>query len=186
MLENALIAHGSPTLARLKVGSLFPVMVTDPAAFDRELERLNGLLMPKGVVLTTLRVRDGRALMYVYREAELKCTLQNEAHQMFLRAWGYQDFSLEAVLAQLRSRLSGEDEFPHEIGVFLGYPLQDVIEYIRNEGRNCLCCGCWKVYTDECYARRMFERFRKCREVYGRLFAAGRSLSKLTVRTHPA
>ena len=70
--------------------------------------------------------------------------------------------------------------------MFLGYPLPDVIAYIRNGGRNCLCCGCWKVYSDEHGARRTFARFRKCREVYARLFAQGCPLSRLTVRTRAA
>ena len=90
------------------------------------------------------------------------------------------------MLERLRLRLAQSEEFPHEIGVFLGYPLPDVIAYIRNGGRNCLCCGCWKVYFDEHGARRTFARFRKCREVYARLFAQGCPLSRLTVRTRAA
>ena len=39
-------------------------------------------------------------------------------------------------------------KFPHEIGIFLGYPLADVAGFIRNKGRNCKCIGTWKVYGD--------------------------------------
>lgn len=35
------------------------------------------------------------------------------------------------MLEQLRSRLHGSEEFPHEIGVFLGYPLNDVLGFIK-------------------------------------------------------
>ena len=74
----------------------------------------------------------------------------------------------------------------HEIGVFLGYPLTDIRGFICNEGRNCLCCGCWKVYSEPERAMKLFARYRKCTEAYARLFAAGFPLSRLTVQAHPA
>ena len=37
-------------------------------------------------------------------------------------------------------------DFPHEIGVFLGYPLEDVVGFIRHRGKCFTCCGCWKSY----------------------------------------
>ncbi len=48
----------------------------------------------------------------------------------------------------LSQRLCCEEDFPHEIGVFLGYPLADVIGFIQNRGKNFTACGYWKVYTD--------------------------------------
>lgn len=181
MLENALIAHCSPTLARLKLGNLFTVPVVDEDGFSGELTRLNALLMPKGVVLRPLRRRGDRALLYLYREADLQNALMQAEIRAFLKLWGYERFDEESVLAHLCSRLGEGEDFPHEIGVFLGYPLADVMEFIRNEGRNSICSGCWKVYTNECDAIRKFECFRKCKEVYSRLYAAGSTLARLTV-----
>lgn len=185
MLDKALVAHGSPTLARLKLGSLFSVS-REGGDFDGELARLNAMLEPKGLVLTVLRERGGRALMYVYRTSELERSLACPMVQDFLKEHGYESFELGGVLDHLRQRLALSEEFPHEIGVFLGYPLSDVIDFIRNDGQNCLCCGCWKVYSNECEALRAFARFRKCKEVYGRLFAQGCPLSQLTVRSRTA
>lgn len=184
MLDRAVIVHASPTLARLKLGSLFNIVRGE--AFELELERLNAMFESKGLVLTLLRERGGRVLMYLYRTSELEQALECQRIRAFLRACGYDKFDLGSVLAHLRSRLENCEEFPHEIGVFLGYPLTDVIGFIENEGQNCLCCGCWKVYSNECEALRAFERFRKCKEVYARLFASGRSLSQLTVRSRAA
>ena len=121
--------------------------------------------------------------MYLYRESSLRECLDREDVHNFLSLCGYDNFDIDGVLAYLRMRLSETDEFPHEIGVFLGYPLSDVIAFIRNEGQNCLCCGCWKVYSNECDAMRVFMRFRKCKEVYKRLFQSGRPLSNLAVAT---
>ncbi len=47
-------------------------------------------------------------------------------------------------------------EFPHEMGIFLGYPLGDVKGFIRHRGRDFLYCGYWKVYENEAEARKLF------------------------------
>ena len=68
-----------------------------------------------------------------------------------------------------------------EIGLFLGYPVEDVLGFIENAGQNCKCCGCWKVYCNECEAVRTFARYKKCRDIYKRLWQEGRSVLQLTV-----
>lgn len=183
MLESALIAHGSPTLARLKTGSLFSVRFGSLLDLQQEMVRVNSVLTPRGVQLIRLHCSSDRALMYLYRVQALRETLLRPDIQTLLSVYGYQSFSTGAALATLAGRLSSSRDFPHEIGVFLGYPLEDVVGFIRNGGRDCLCAGCWKAYANECEARRTFARLRKCRDVYMRLFAEGYSLARLTVRT---
>jgi len=105
---------------------------------------------------------------------------------------GYSRFDVSGALDTLKARLKDLDArgrtfcFPHEIGVFLGYPLEDVLGFIENGGRNCLSCGCWKVYSNECEALKAFERYEKCRAVYQRLFASGCPLTRLTVAARTA
>lgn len=84
-------------------------------------------------------------------------------------------------LARLKNRFEETDCFPHEIGLFLGYPLPDVIGFIEQGGKNCKCCGVWKVYSNEKETKALFDRFRKCTEVYRKVFARGRTLAQLTV-----
>ena len=84
-------------------------------------------------------------------------------------------------MERLRQRLAMDGTFPHEIGLFLSYPLEDVEGFVENRGRNCKCTGCWKVYGDEQQAQRQFSRYRKCQEVYLRLWQGGRSVEQLTV-----
>ena len=184
MLERALVAHCSPTLARLKLGGLFTYAID--AGFYGEYASLSGQLRAKGVTLCVLRVRRGIALIYLYRRDELARALSDDSTWAFLKRCGYDRRDVDGVMRTLRRRLAGSDGFPHEIGVFLGYPLTDVIGFIENEGRNCLCCGYWKVYANECDALRAFARFQKCKAVYERLFASGCPLARLTVAARPA
>lgn len=182
MLEQALVAHGSPTLARLKAGSLFAAPCPCAALTD-ELRRVNGVLRPRGLRLIVLRREPRRTLLYLYREQALAELLSHADAQALLSPCGYDAFSVPDALNTLRRRLNESPCFPHEIGVFLGYPLADVIGFIQRGGRDCLCSGCWKAYANEREAMRTFARLNKCRTIYARLFSEGYSLARLTVRT---
>ena len=99
----------------------------------------------------------------------------------YLEKYGYENTEPEQCLALLKKRFEASEDFPHEIGIFLDYPLGDVIGFIQNGGQNYKCSGCWKVYCNECEALKMFQKYHKCREVYRNLWAKGRSVLQLTV-----
>ena len=165
MLENALVKHCAPTLARLKAGNMFVLAGLDGRETAREMRALNRLLAPKGVALTVLRRCGGKTLFYLSRPDELAAIHGAEAARAILPRCGYGEFGSEAALRVLRRRLRAGEGFPHEVGVFLGYPLKDVLGFIRHGGRDCLLCGDWKVYADADSAARTFARFRTCKEV---------------------
>ena len=86
---------------------------------------------------------------------------------------------LEAMLDRLGLRLRTEGDFPHEIGLFLGYPPEDVAGFQRHRGRNCKLCGYWKVYSDVDRAKALFRRYDQCRERLCARLAAGQSLRQI-------
>ena len=63
----------------------------------------------------------------------------------------------------------------------LGYPLEDVVGFIRHRGKCFTCCGCWKSYGDPAAARQHFDQLAKCTAVYLRLFHSGTPILKLAV-----
>ena len=75
--------------------------------------------------------------------------------------------------------MTGRCSFPHEIGFFLGYPYEDVIGFIANEGENFLCSGCWKVYAKERDAQTCFCCYKNCTNMYQQLFDEGVSIECL-------
>ena len=180
-LEKYLVEHCAPTLAGLKTASMFCLPLEGEADWRGQAAHWNAVLNPKGLFLLILRRRADRALLYLCRPSQLQRDLDCPGVEELLSRYGYQNARAEEALARLRLRLEQEDGFPHEIGLFLGYPLGDVEGFIQNEGKNCKCCGCWKVYGDELEARRRFARMEKCRQVYARLWSQGRSLWQLTV-----
>ncbi len=60
---------------------------------------------------------------------------------------GYEVSNAFDFVNDLFNRMENEQGFPHEIGVILGYPVEDVIEFEKHQGKNCKYCGCWKRYS---------------------------------------
>ena len=182
MLEHYLIAHCSPTLAGLKTANLFNCPFSSLEELNQLLYTWNRVLNGKGIFLELLHVCNQKALIYVYRWKRLLKDLKQAGVGGFLQSYGYRSSSTtQDILLQLSRRIRECDGFPHEIGVFLGYPLGDVQGFIQNKGKNCLCCGFWKVYCNECEALRQFAKFEKCREIYAKHFINGKTIQQLTV-----
>ena len=102
----------------------------------------------------------------------------------FLMAFGYDCDDMARCIVTLSRRIharKSSDEFPHEIGIFLGYPLEDVEGFINHKEEGCKTVGTWKVYGDVEQAEASFRRFRRCTTIYQRAWAQGRTLEELTV-----
>ncbi|HWR23670.1 MAG TPA: DUF3793 family protein [Feifaniaceae bacterium] len=175
------MAYCAPTLAGLKTGGLFRAQgcVLDAC---KEASFWDRALSSRGVRLKVLHRDRDSALIYAYRPAKLMEDLSHPAVRAFLIGCGYeQPDSMEAALTTLSRRIRAREGFPHEIGLFLSYPLEDVLGFIRHNGRDFALCGCWKVYGDACSAARCFARYKKCAQIYLRQFELGRSIHQLTV-----
>lgn len=182
--EVVLVEHGAPTLAAVKPANLFRIEAQSSAAVLRSTQKWAAEFAPYGIRICILKEckRSGSFLIYLYRERWLNDLLQAPACQAFLRQVGYrQPWQLQSLLSQLSERLCMEHEFPHEIGVFLGYPLCDVIGFIENKGQNFTCSGYWKSYSDPQQAQQCFARYRKCTAIYKKRFAEGTPLQSLIV-----
>lgn len=134
-LEKYLVEQCAPTLASLKTGSLFGVIEDDAGELTRQVAEWQAQLAPKGLILTILRYRRGRALIYMGRLSQLKRDLACPGAEELLRSCGYEHENTEGILRQLRRRVCTCESFPHEIGLFLGYPLTDVLGFIQDGGK---------------------------------------------------
>ncbi len=177
MSEETLIRHCSPTLAGLKTGNLFSCEFESKTAMYSEIRNFNHLLNGKGLRILPLRWHRNRALIYVYRPEKLKQDFHCCEVCRILKEQGYENFSQNRCLAELISRLRNTEEFPHEIGLFLGYPPEDVTGFIRKQ--KCQYTGYWKVYHNPAQARKLFAQFRRCTEFYLREYHSGRPLEQL-------
>ena len=182
MSEELMIRHCSPTLAGLKSANVFSCEYASERALTAELCRLNRRLGKKGIRVIPLQRKNGRALIYVYRPAALGRDLGAGEAEEVLRRFGYSPVQgVARCVGRLGRRVREGEGFPHEIGLFLGYPPEDVRGFIENSGKHYKACGLWKVYGDEAGARRLFDSYKSCTASYLHRYAAGTSIDRLTV-----
>lgn len=182
--EELLIEHCAPTLARVKTANLFCYSI----GYHENIEDLaalwNSRLYQYGIRIKIIKrcIHANNCLIYVFRENALIRDLNSYSVQSFLADYGYSTYNiLEDYITQLSKRLETCNSFPHEIGLFLGYPFEDVIGFIENKGKNYHCSGCWKVYSSPQTALKCFERYKKCTALYKKLYQCGKSITQLTV-----
>ena len=53
---------------------------------------------------------------------------------------------------------------PHELGIFLGFPLNDVMDFMNCKNKKCLSCGYWLVYNNLQEAKETFSMYDKVKE----------------------
>ena len=183
-MEETIIRMAAPTLAGIKTGSLFPYHYKNRETLGKEIARLNRLLIPQGLRLVLLRLTERSALLYLFRPSKLEKDLCDGAACELLRCEGYPSSSCESCLRHLLRRFHCGEEFPHEIGLFLSYPPEDVRGFIthssdRSDG--CKLVGAWRVYGDAETAREIFEKYRRCTETYCKQWSDGVPLMRLAV-----
>ena len=181
MSDEMIIEYCSPTLAGIKTANLFNCRYDDWSALVDDLKRLNRILNGKGIRIIPVKCTEKSALIYMYRPERLQKDLCEKEAQSLLRSFGYDINDVSSCLRCLSKRLRSFEVFPHEIGLFLGYPVEDVKGFIKHKGECSKCVGCWKVYGDVDKAEDTFERFKKCTRDYKARFRKGASLDKLIV-----
>lgn len=182
--DQFLAEQCAPVLAGLKPGSLFPYKPQPNERIQPLLRHWNHALSPKGVALTSVKRcrRTGAYLFYVYRPGQIGAILRQPDVEAFLSAYGYAaSQTIPQALQLLTRRMCTQQEFPHEIGIFLGYPLHDVLGFLAHQGKNCLFTGCWKVYAEPDKAKALFRRFQQCTQHFREQFRQGLSVAELTV-----
>lgn len=181
MSEDYLIRNCAPTLAGIKTANLFTCPYENKAEIVDAICQLNCKLSKKGLRVLPLRFSGKNALIYLYRPNLLSADLSHAEAVRILHPLGYDCAQSQRCLVQLARKLRDKEDFPHEIGLFLGYPPGDVRGFMENKPHSCKCVGCWKVYTDEAEARRKFDQYRKCTKIYCQQWAKGIDFERLTV-----
>ena len=184
MSEEAVILHGAPTLAGIKTGSLFRCEYESAEAMRLSLREWNRRFSGKGLRVVPLSFENNKALLYLYRPKRLSRDLSDGAAGEILSGCGYCGGSPAKCLSCLAKRIRSSGDFPHEIGLFLGYPPEDVRGFIEHRECDLKCVGCWKVYGDAAKAQKTFRLFRKCSELYRQRYTDGTPIERLIVAEH--
>lgn len=180
MLDEALVEFCSPTLAGIKTGNIFTARAQDKEVRD-EISALNRILVKKGLRLIPLKKNRKGTLVYLYRPSRLEKDLEFPEARLILEEKGYPCGCPDRCVVELIKHLVSDEDFPHEIGLFLGYPPEDVRGFMCDPNNGVKCVGCWKVYGDQQEAEKTFARYRNCTAAYRRALRSGRQLESLIV-----
>lgn len=183
MSEELVIRHCSPTLAGLKTGSLFSCAYEEEKRLWDEIRCMNRKLVSKGLRILPLRLSGQRVLLYLYRPQRLQRDWERCGARSLLEQLGYSPGNAGQCVRRLMGRLK-QESFPHEIGLFLGYPPEDVRGFLEQGAAGAKGQGYWKVYGDVASAQRVFARYRKCTAVYCAQWGQGKPLERLIVTEH--
>ncbi len=169
-LEFHIVCQCAPVLKGIKISNI----VTIQSGTWKTVRRT---LAGSGILCVPLFLRKDNDVIFLYRYEKLEEHLKKEDIRQFLEEYGYFDPVVESVIFRLRRRYQeyseGKISFPHELGVLLEYPLEDVQGFIRNQGKNCLLCRYWKVYHDKERAKEIFRRYDEVRECAMKEMIAG-------------
>ena len=134
MSGEVMVRHCSPTLAGLKTGSMFSYSFANGNDLRDSVRHWNRVFFGKGLRVLPLCYRNGRALIYVFRPKKLDRDLRDSIACDLLHRCGYCDKDPQKCILHLMKRLNEDGAFPHEVGLFLGYPFEKEI-YIRLKTR---------------------------------------------------
>jgi len=133
----------APVLAGIKVSNLLIIE-------ERYWKELCFLLRDSEMCARKLyRCRDKITLL-LYRREELEQWVKTVQVEALLKEIGYDSVELHRIFRKLEQRIgghgNGEMPFPHELGLLLGYPAEDVRGFMGIGYKKCLYTGYWKVY----------------------------------------
>lgn len=107
-------------------------------------------------IITT---HDGGKRVLFINEKSMEKVLVNKRCINFLKFVGYPaDYQLNDYMDELVFRLQSE-EFPHEIGVFLGYPLKDVLGFMGYGNKELVEVRNWRIYGDKEISYEVYNNF---------------------------
>lgn len=169
-IETQIALQCAPLISGLKVSNLLII-----SAEDEALVRV--ILRRSGISFFRLLRTGEKVTFLLFRKNPLEAYLKQQEVETMLAEAGYAELSLGNILSTFQKRyahyMSAGGRFPHEMGLLLGYPAEDVKGFVENEGKNFLYSGYWKVYADVEEKRRLFQKFENAKETVIQLLSYG-------------
>ena len=175
-MQMQIVMHCGPVFAGIKPSNTVTLDFHDSRKL---METFRG----SGIKCALIYAGSQKCLWLLYREQEVQEYLMKPGHRKFLKDCGYSSFQLKDILHALRERYhlykTKQQEFPHELGLILGYPLCDVTGFIEYQGRNYLYSGYWKIYENLEETRKLFDLYDHIRYYMVKQVEYGKSLEQL-------
>ncbi|MDR1950059.1 MAG: DUF3793 family protein [Spirochaetaceae bacterium] len=158
-LEVFLRWAAGPAIAGIKPASLISILQSRSGETWESCGA--GICRGLGISAFPLRKSPRSTLVLLFRRRLLARKVLTGVPGRYLRSLAYPiETGPEACLGHLKARFTESDmaasPFPHEVGIFLGYPPEDVIGFCSGKPSPYGCRGYWKVYHRPEKAQRTF------------------------------
>jgi len=176
--DKYFIHYLAPTLCGIKPANLFTLAESDFIKAD--VKHWENRLKNQNLCLEVFKSSENRWTIFAYDFVWIRKILSDVLVQSYLRGKGYSN-PLDTIksLDELFLRLKNRNGFPHEIGLFLGYPIEDVISFEENQGRNCKYCGYWKSYCNPEEAKKCCAQYNLCSQMCNQWFDEGLTIPQI-------
>lgn len=102
--------------------------------------------------------------LFIYNLNAVDETLRDKRNIRFLKGLGYsEEYSLDVYISTLMKKMRS-GSIPDEIGVFLGYPLKDVMGFIGHKSLKLTKVKGWRVYGDPTLSDKKHRDFMEAKE----------------------
>lgn len=176
--EKFMINHIAPTLCGIKAASMFTLRDN---LFVRDLAlRWQKMVRKHSIELEFFHTSENLVMFFSFNRGKIENILSCLEVRSYLTRKGFNlKNSFSEIMDELFSRLKNNAGFPHEVGIFLGYPLEDVILFEETGGKNCKFCGYWKSYSNIEEAKKLCCTFDNCRCMCKKWLDEGLSVSQI-------
>lgn len=175
-LDLQIVLQCAPLSAGLKASNL---LITKPA----NKAMIQAIFAKSGISWFRLEETRERLVLLVFRKEALEQSLSQKAVQEMMAGFGYETTSLGKVLMRFRKNYAhyraGRLGFPHEMGLLLDYPTEDVEGFIKSRGKDFLYSGYWKVYGNVPYKLRLFQKFDLAERKFTRMLKEGAGIAEV-------
>ncbi len=170
-VETQIALRCAPVLAGLKPSNLLVVGKGQvrTACMLFTATRFTCFLLDQDRYKAVLLLYEACALESFLKQAQVRELLMQKGYPCAAESTLQAKKLLRVFAGRYRAYLRGDGGFPHEMGLFLGYPVEDVRGFMENEGKNFIYAGYWKVYENAEEKRRLFQKFDCAREALIRL-----------------
>ncbi len=178
-LKTQLALQCAPLLTGIKISNLLIVEKKKRAAVIR-------LFKNTPISYYVLFESEDKITFFLYIESKLMEYLATKEVKEAMQFLGYENRTLAEIFEDVAVMYAGymtkQGEFPHELGLLLGYPAEDVMGFIKHQGKNFLYSGYWKVYGNLAQALEMFQQYNEAKENVIKMIATGTNVTKIVNR----
>lgn len=175
-LKNQLALQCAPLLAGIKPSNLLTLRSHSEDEVYRTFQDTD-------IAVQLLCRTKEQTVFLLYRREELLAWLHEPEVRRAMQSFGYEEAPLcdifDGVCARYERYMTDHRQFPHELGLLLGYPVEDVLGFVEHGGQNYLYSGYWKVYANVQQAKETFARYMEAKELLIRMASAGMELTAM-------